>query len=48
MFDCKPDDPTAHFSYDDAITNNPTYLSTFEVFNVTTKFLEGGNKIYRA
>ncbi|MBE0551275.1 MAG: DEAD/DEAH box helicase family protein [Ignavibacterium sp.] len=44
MFDCKPDDPTAHFSYDDAITNNPPYLSTYEVFTVTTKFMRDGIK----
>ncbi len=44
MFDCKPDDPTAHFSYDDAITNDPPYLSTFEVFTVTTKFIRDGIK----
>ena len=44
MFDCKKDDPTAHYSYEDAVTNNPPYLSTFEVFKVTTKFLREGIK----
>lgn len=44
MFDCRPQDPTAHFSYEDAITSEPQYLSTFEVVNVTTKFLREGIK----
>jgi type I restriction enzyme R subunit len=42
MFDCRPLDPTAHYSYDDAILNDPPYLSRYEVFNVTTKFLREG------
>jgi type I restriction enzyme R subunit len=42
MFDCRPQDPTAHFSYEDAITHEPPYLSKFEVFTVTTKFLRDG------
>ena len=37
MFDCKTDDPTAHFSYDDAITDTPQYLSTYEVFQCNDK-----------
>jgi len=44
MFDCKPNDPTAYFSYEDAIINAPPYLSKFEVFNYTTKFLRDGIK----
>ncbi|MBK8945366.1 MAG: DEAD/DEAH box helicase family protein [Ignavibacteriae bacterium] len=42
MFDCRPQDPTAHFSYEDAVTHEPPYLSKFEVFTVTTKFLREG------
>jgi len=42
MFDCRPLDPTAHFSYDDAILHDPPYLSRYEVFNVTTRFLRDG------
>ncbi len=42
MFDCKPLDPTANYSYDEAITHEPPYLSRYEVFNVTTKFLREG------
>ncbi len=44
MFNCMPDDPTAHYSYEEAVTNNPPYLSSFEVFNFTTKFLREGIK----
>jgi type I restriction enzyme R subunit len=44
MFDCKTDDPTANFSYEDAITNDPPYLTHFEVYTVTTKFLREGIK----
>ncbi len=42
MFDCRPQDPTAHFSYEEATTHEPPYLSKFEVFTVTTKFLREG------
>jgi type I restriction enzyme R subunit len=42
MFDCKPLDPTANYSYDEAISHEPPYLSRYEVFNVTTKFLREG------
>jgi len=42
MFDCKPLDPTANYSYDEAIAHEPPYLSRYEVFNVTTKFLREG------
>lgn len=44
VFDCRPGDPTANYSYEDAVTNEPPYLSSFEVFNVTTKFLREGIK----
>jgi type I restriction enzyme, R subunit len=42
MFDCKPLDPTANFSYDEAITHEPPYLSRYQVFSVTTKFMREG------
>jgi len=42
MFDCKTLDPTASYSYEEAITHEPPYLSRYEVFNVTTKFLREG------
>ena len=44
MFDCKPNDPTAYYDYEDAIKDNPPYLTPFEVFNVTTKFQRDGIK----
>lgn len=42
MFECEGDDPTAHFSYNDAIEHVPPYLSHFQVVSHTTKFLREG------
>jgi len=42
MFDCEGDNPTAHFSYNEAIEHVPPYLSHFEVVSHTTKFLRKG------
>lgn len=42
IFDCEGNDPTAHFSYNDAIRHVPPYLSHFEVASHTTKFLREG------
>ena len=42
MFDCESGDPTAHFSYNDAIEHVPPYLAHFEVTSHTTKFLREG------
>ena len=42
MFDCESGDPTAHFSYNDAIEHVPPYLAHFEVTSYTTKFLREG------
>lgn len=44
MFDCENGDPTAHFSYNDAIEHVPPYLAHFEVTSHTTKFLREGIK----
>jgi len=44
LFECGDSDPTAYFSYDDAINSEPPYLVPFEVFNVTTEFLRKGIK----
>lgn len=44
MFDCENGDPTAHFSYNDAIEHVPPYLSHFQVTSHTTKFLREGIK----
>ncbi len=42
VFDCEPGDPTAHFSYQDAIEHVPPYLTHFQVISHTTKFLREG------
>lgn len=42
MFDCENQDPTAHFSYTEAIEHEPPYLAQFEVTSHTTKFLREG------
>ena len=44
LFGCDDQDPTAHFSYDDAITSTPPYLVPFEVKIFTTEFLRKGIK----
>ena len=33
-----PDDPTAHYSYEEAVTNNPPYLSSPQASIFTTNF----------
>ena len=42
LFDCPDQDPTANYSYEDAITNQPPYLVPFEVYTHTTKFQREG------
>lgn len=42
MFDCEDGDPTAHYSYKDAINDTPPYLVPFRVTKHTTKFLRQG------
>jgi type I restriction enzyme, R subunit len=42
MFECEDNDPTAHFSYQDAIDHVPPYLTHFRVTSHTTKFLREG------
>ncbi len=42
MFECEDSDPTAHFSYQDAIDHVPPYLTHFRVTSHTTKFLRDG------
>jgi type I restriction enzyme R subunit len=44
MFDCEIDDPTAYFSYEEAINHHPPYLVPFEVETHTTPFLRQGIK----
>ena len=42
LFNCPDLDPTAYFSYEEAITNDPPYLVPFEVYTHQTKFQREG------
>lgn len=42
FFECEDNDPTAHYSYEEAIEHVPPYLAHFEVISHTTKFLREG------
>lgn len=44
LFGCENGDPTAHFSYQDAIDSSPPYLVPFRVVSHTTEFLRRGIK----
>ncbi len=44
MFECEDDDPTANYTYTEAIQHNPPYLVPFEVDTHTTQFLRAGIK----
>lgn len=44
LFDCENEDPTAHYSYEEAIQHEPPYLCPFKVVRHTTKFLRDGIK----
>ena len=44
MFKCDDQDPTANYTYSDAINHNPAYLVPFKVNTHTTKFLRDGIK----
>ena len=44
LFGCEDEDPTAHFSYEDAVSHSPPWLSQFKVFTYTTDFLRRGIK----
>ena len=44
IFGCEDRDPTAYFSFEDAINNVPPYLVPFEVITHTTPFLRKGIK----
>ena len=44
MFECEPADPTANYTYQEAIDHNPPYLVPFEVDTHTTQFLRVGIK----
>lgn len=42
LFECTDRDPTFNYEYQEAIRNDPPYLTAFKVVNVTTKFLREG------
>jgi len=42
FFGCEDGDPTAHFSYQNAIEHVPPYLAHFQAISHTTKFLREG------
>ena len=44
LFGCDDGDPTASFSYQDAVGHRPPYLVPFEVYTHTTEFLRKGIK----
>lgn len=44
MFQCEEQDPTANYTYEEAINHNPPYLVPFEVDTHTTPFLRDGIK----
>ena len=44
IFGCEDRDPTAYFSFEDAIAHTPPYLVPFEVVTHTTPFLRKGIK----
>ncbi len=44
IFGCEDRDPTAYYSFEDAINNVPQYLVPFEVITHTTPFLRKGIK----
>ncbi len=44
IFGCEERDPTAYFSYEEAVSHTPPYLVPFEVVTHTTPFLRRGIK----
>ena len=44
LFGCEANNPTAHYSIDEAINHTPPYLVPFRVLKVTTNFLRKGIK----
>lgn len=42
LFDCEDGIPTYAYTYEEAVNNNPPYLSDFEVLKVRTKFQKEG------
>ncbi len=44
LFGCEDRDPTASYTFEEAINHSPRYLTPFRVSKVTTKFLRDGIK----
>ena len=44
LFNCEDGDPTANFSYEEAVSHTPPYLVPFQPFDVTTDFMRRGIK----
>lgn len=44
LFGCEDKDPTAFFSFEEAINHTPPYLVPFEVYQTTTEFMRRGIK----
>lgn len=44
LFGCENEDPTANYTYDEAVKHSPPYLCPFTVVKHTTKFLREGIK----
>jgi len=42
LFDCDEGVPTFAYTYDEAVTHDPRYLSTFQVMKIKSKFQEEG------
>ncbi len=42
LFECDDGMPTFNYSYEEAVNNDPPYLSDFEVLKVRTKFMQEG------
>lgn len=47
LFGCQDRDPTAYFSYEEAISHDPPFLTRYEVFEHTTQFLREGIGYWR-
>jgi type I restriction enzyme R subunit len=44
LFECETEDPTANYTYEEAINHEPPFLCPFKVIKHTTKFLREGIK----
>lgn len=42
LFGCEDENPTYAYTYEEAVNNNPPFLSSFEAFSIQTKFQNEG------